>query len=384
MLVRWIVMAVSVGMLACLAGCGGDDGGAAAKNWPSNPAGLVFAYKGPQDIFAIGPGGKPLKMYEMDPLGLSTRGLAMTDRNRALVLRKGSYQAKYITPHLARAFREANALSIEAYVAPDNLSQGGPAEIISFASGPERRNFSLCQQGRGLLLFLATSAAGDGAGQRIGLFELSDAKPYHLVVTFSPGLLVCYRDGKEVFRSSKIKGDLTNWKRQHLVLGSDYQAKHGWSGRLEGVALYARALEAEEVKRNFRSYQAKIEARPKVPVLRIRARLLERSDTPALSETDPYFRVLTLYRYKLEKIIKGAHEGDEIYVAHWTVVRNCRLAFADAPVGASYVMTVEPVADNMQLESANQSNTLGSESFDLPWYYDAGGLSVTYEPAEDD
>lgn len=70
----------------------------------------------------------------------------------------------------------------------------------------------------------------------------------HVLTTFRPGQLVAYQDGRKVFDTDAVQGDLSDWRDEpRLALGADpVEGERNFAGRVEGIALYARFFEAEE------------------------------------------------------------------------------------------------------------------------------------------
>ena len=89
------------------------------------------------------------------------------------------------------ACRKTDELAIEAIVTASRVPQFGPARIISLSKGPSKRNFTLGQEGDRLVLRLQTSNTSRN-GMDFKLAQLEPDKPYHVLVTYKPGLLVCY------------------------------------------------------------------------------------------------------------------------------------------------------------------------------------------------
>ena len=81
--------------------------------------------------------------------------------------------------------------------------------------------------------------------------EIQTGRWKHVVVTYRDGELVCYRNGREVSRSSAVRGDFSNWSEQHLLLGDEWQGHRHWHGRIERLAIYSRVVSADEVKKRF-------------------------------------------------------------------------------------------------------------------------------------
>ena len=82
------------------------------------------------------------------------------------------------------------------------------------------------------------------------LVKLEKGRPRHVVITYRPGKLICYVNGKLIKESGSIQGDLGNWDPRHVLLfGDEYEGGHRyWRGTLRDVRIYDRALSADEVK----------------------------------------------------------------------------------------------------------------------------------------
>jgi hypothetical protein len=102
-----------------------------------------------------------------------------------------------------------------------------------------------------------------GHGPWVEVAKLPDTDPHHFVVTYKPGAMVVYMDGKQVFQTDRVIGDL-DWGFGVLMFGSHHGLSGGsdqWAGRMEGVAFYSRVLSAEEVQRNAEAYAQKMKNR---------------------------------------------------------------------------------------------------------------------------
>ena len=88
-------------------------------------------------------------------------------------------------------------------------------------------------------------------------------RTYHVIVTYSGGHVLCYVDGAKVLDTSAVQGDFSNWSPHHLLFGDEWNGQRNWSGTLEGVAVFSRALNEEEVRREHQAYQRiRARARP--------------------------------------------------------------------------------------------------------------------------
>lgn len=218
--------------------------------WPSDPTGLVFLLT--PSATQSQPPNEGVRVHaegiNHSSVILRPRGNASLEAGR-LVFRGGAFLAEEQTAAaLLAACRRSNAISLEATFQTSDLSQTGPARWITFSTGSEAWNVSLVQEGRDCILRLLTDA---GEKQHeVRLFEIPDRKPHQVVVTYSPGKLQCYFDGKPIPVESQIRGRFAGWTPQQLVFGDEWNGGKEWTGELTGIAIYDRVLSAEEVARN--------------------------------------------------------------------------------------------------------------------------------------
>ncbi|MCK5804646.1 MAG: FecR domain-containing protein [Lentisphaeria bacterium] len=163
------------------------------------------------------------------------------------------------------ACRHTNELTIEAWVAPCTVNQIGPARIVTLSRDTRCRNFTLGQDGnhdewppRGGTRFIArmrtTHTGANGLPHLKTATGSVVADLVHLVFTrSSDGATRIFIDG--VARAKgEIKGDFSNWdSNYHFALGDEFTHDRPWLGSYHLVAVYSRALTAEEVLTNFRA-----------------------------------------------------------------------------------------------------------------------------------
>ena len=116
-------------------------------------------------------------------------------------------------------------------------SQFGPARIISLSRSPSKRNFTLGQEGDHLVLRLQTSSTSRN-GMDFKLAPIEPGFPQHVVVTYKPGLLVCYLNGQIASQTSFERGNLDKWhgSSYSLIFGNEVGVQPGriprWRGYL--------------------------------------------------------------------------------------------------------------------------------------------------------
>ena len=147
--------------------------------------------------------------------------------------------------------------SIEAWVVPANVSQEGPARIVSYSGGAIARNFTLGQTLYNYDFMLRTSAT-DGDGQpalsTADADEDLQASLQHVVVNYDPV------SGRQIFvngtftddSDSAEVGDLNDWNDSYaFVLGNEVSGDIPWAGSIRMVAIHNRTLSAEQIAQNF-------------------------------------------------------------------------------------------------------------------------------------
>src|SRR5262249_44022856 len=162
---------------------------------------------------------------------------------------------------------------------------------------------------------------------------------------------------------------LSGWSAQHLIFGDEWNGAGGdWAGQLEGIALYHRALSAEEAQQAASHYLVRLKERQAATQLVVQAKLNETPTTPSPESIAPYRRCLVVYEYQVEKVLSGKYTQKALQVAHWGLMDGKVLAQHQRRVGQSYQLKLEPFEQHPQLESERLA--MDSTQFDLPLYYD--------------
>lgn len=221
--------------------------------------GLLALYR-----FAEG-GGKVVRdVSGIEPsvdLNIASTDAVMWGKRSLRIVQSTTIATDRSNAELIKAIRSGDGLTIEAWLEPANVEQNGPATILTLGSDPFARNFALGQGveteagGHGdryTVRFRTMETEGDG---KPGL-QTNDhaAKPVltHLVFTRNADGTARFYINGELNREGRIDGDLANWATDApLALGNEATGDRPWLGELRLVALYNRALTAEQVAQNF-------------------------------------------------------------------------------------------------------------------------------------
>ncbi len=158
---------------------------------------------------------------------------------------------------LADLIEATGEYTIEAWVAPANVTQEGPARIISYSGGTQTRNFTLGQTQYNYDVLQRTSntdANGQPALSTADADEDLQATLQYVVVTYDPvnGRRI-YVNGVYTDDADTIPGGtLTDWDDSFaFVLGNEVSGDRQWQGTIRMVAIHNRALTQAQIDQNF-------------------------------------------------------------------------------------------------------------------------------------
>jgi hypothetical protein len=333
--------------------------------WPADRTDLLFLWENRRKPgLAFDPAGKAYPTCNLTP-----RGLARFDHDEGLWLEDGAFLPLSVEKFLL--VQKSSAFTLEAYLTPTQANCPVLAEIISFSSKADDANFVLGQLGDKLVMTLRTTQ--EAGVKPVALCALAANEPAHMVVTYAPGALTCYKNGMLATTINGIKGTLDNWTEQHLLFGGNWDGQRAWAGHLEGLALYTRTLIEPEAQQEYAAFQEKIKGRKPIPRLAVQAKLVAKSKTPTYEEVAPYTQALVFYEYEVEKVISGKCAAKTIRVAHHGMLDRKPLPIKSAEIGKSGTLILEPYDANPQLEMDYPSDNL-TPAPDVPQFYDVGPL----------
>ncbi|WJG08763.1 LamG domain-containing protein [Aliiglaciecola sp. LCG003] len=150
-----------------------------------------------------------------------------------------------------------NELSIEAWVVPANVTQEGPARIMSYSGGADTRNFTLGQTLYNYDFLLRTDntdANGEPALSTPNADDVLQASLQHVVITYDPikGRQV-YVNGALTNANDDIPvGNFNEWNSTYaFVMGSEVSGQFPWAGSIRMAAVHNRALSPSQIAQNF-------------------------------------------------------------------------------------------------------------------------------------
>jgi hypothetical protein len=336
------------------------------QTWPGDVSNLEFLWQSASHANQI-----------VDPASKLNRACRVVLRDKAsfgrfgeLQLAGGAAVAQDADAFLLKACRASNQLAIEAVITPDNVTQTGPARIVTFSTDAGSRNFSLAQDKDKLILRLRTPQTGNnGVNPELSLCTVAAGQTYHVIVSYFPGRLLCYVNGRQMLDSRDVKGDFSNWSEQHLLFGDEHNGERDWAGWLEGVAIYSRLIPPEEARMKYELYAARLKERKPAQRIVVEARLAEATPVPDPKSLAQYRRCLVVSAYDVLKVIEGKCEAKRLAAAQWGILDlKVQARVANRKIGQTYRLLLEPFGQQPQLQGERRAEDLAD--LGLPLFYD--------------
>ncbi len=145
----------------------------------------------------------------------------------------------------------SQTFTMEAWVKSADLSQSGPARIVSLSDGTSDRNFTLGQREGQIEIRFRHAESDDSGYPYLRADDAISEELDHYVVTFSDGELRLYRNGALLANEERSE-DLRNWDDGYpLLVGNESSDNRPWRGHVYLVSIYERALSVDEITDHF-------------------------------------------------------------------------------------------------------------------------------------
>ncbi len=206
-----------------------------------------------QQVRDVGGVGEPLHLRIVDAANVAWQsdGLSVT----APTLITSEKPAR----KLIDACRASKEVTLEAWIQPANVSQDGPARILSVSSSKAERNVTLGQGlygNRSTDLYMTrlrtAKTSTNGLPAVVTPIGVATTELTHVVYTRrADGRATLYVNGQDR-GVLNIAGDFSTWDdRMPLLLANELSNDRPWLGVFRLAAVYSRALSAAEVVHNY-------------------------------------------------------------------------------------------------------------------------------------
>ncbi|HEY5744432.1 MAG TPA: LamG-like jellyroll fold domain-containing protein, partial [Terrimicrobiaceae bacterium] len=332
--------------------------------WPGSRKELLFQWRDNRDSQFVNGSGHARQV------NLKAEGGARFGPNGEMHILGGAFIPDgSFNKEIRDACAKSDQITIEAIIRSSRVPQFGPARIISLSRSTSKRNFTLGQENDRLVLRLQTSKTNKN-GMDFRLASIEPRTSYHLIVTYKPGLLVCYINGKLATHTKLEKGSFDKWQGSSysLIFGNEVGGVRPWEGYLDGVAIYGRFVEPQEAGKKFALADARIVKRPRIERKMVKAEMLQKVDSPAPETITPYRRALVINRYKIRETSDSELLNQTVQVAEWALLdAKVPSSYANVKPGEVLELNLEPYEAHPQLESERIASDM--PSLDEELYY---------------
>jgi hypothetical protein len=147
----------------------------------------------------------------------------------------------------------SSQITVEMWVVPDNLTQDGPARMVSIGGDTSDQNYMFGQQfGELEIRTLHTGKDSKGKPRFNSVNSGLNTTLTHLVHTYDGTTERLYLDGVLHPTTVTSAGNFSNWDLTDLLnIGNEASSDRPWYGTILIAAVYDRALANTEVVQNF-------------------------------------------------------------------------------------------------------------------------------------
>jgi hypothetical protein len=331
----------------------------AAVKWPASQDGLQFSWEN-----GNAPGA---------PEKFKLHDLATPGRYGSLNVSAGwaDIESERIK-RLGEACAASGAFTFEATITERRTQVPCSIRILSLQSPDKKDAFALYRVDRSLVLRILT---GGGEGkppvverQTLTPLSISDDVPFTLCVTIHAGTPEVYLDGKPLKEVSLDQPGLQAWKDLHLTVGDPDPYGTPWTGQVERIAFYSRALAAAEVADDWKGTEAVLSNRQLPTRNKIKARLLEMPPLPDAAALAASPRWLNATSWEIEQVLSGYIQPKKIIILYWAWLDGKPAPLPDIKPGQSMELSVESLDDHPELRTEKTHNAV--KAGEQPVFFD--------------
>lgn len=262
---------------------------------------------------------------------------------------------------IGRACAESGAFSVEAILTESRQGYGDlSVRLLSYRQADGSEALGLYRVETSLIARVRLGGKQQALVYpvKLGGVRIENDRPYHLVVTCDGQILTTYFNGAIISQIQLERGGLGDWTSGVLQIGDPRPLdEKGWRGGVDGVAVFSRALTADEIAKNYSVAQEKISVRKPSSRIKISGKLEQITALPEDALRGPYSRVLTARTYSVKKVQAGTYEsGKSMVVFHDAVINRQPVAGLPDKIGETYPLEVEPVSQHPELKATEKIN----------------------------
>ena len=185
-------------------------------------------------------------------------------------------------------------------------------------------------------------------------------KPLHIVISSTRSGIEVHQNGELTKTQINIDKDPFDDGPSKIVVGGN------WFGRLYKLAVHSSHIDGKVLYESAEPFLDSIGQ--KIPNLKVRCRLKEKTRLPRVKDLGPYARCLVYNLYDVQQVKEGHLKAEIIAVAHWAVLDRNYVTDIPSHLKKDFELNIEPYFLHPQLKSERQFNDISN--FDATVFYD--------------
>lgn len=315
---------------------------AAPKPWPVTQDGLIFAWDHHRR-------SEPLPQA---PAALTPHGFAFWGRYDAMDPSGGWFSVDpAASARISRECTAASAFSMELILTERQTPPPVSVRLAALMLEDGREAFALYRVDRKLVFRVLLGGTPDKPALVHPLvltnLAIEADRPVHLALALRHNRLTCWLDGQMQKEFQLESSGLAAWGPGSLTFGDPQPYGSPWSGTLERIALYNRALGDDEVRTAVETAGQWIESRTRPTRHKIKATL---AALPVPEPAGPANQTGTSL-WDVEQVFAGAVEIRRIGVITWARLQGKEVPNRFPAVGQSMELLLDSAGDHPELES---------------------------------
>ena len=326
--------------------------------WPSAADHLVFAWDHAQRPAPVAAAAASLK-----PQGFATWG-----RYHSMDPSGGWFAADpAVAAKLGASAAAASAWSMELILTERPAAPPLSVRLAALMLDDGREAFALYRVDRKLVLRVLLGGTAERPAHVYPVIltnlAIESDRPVHLLLSLRNNRLSCWLDGQVGQEFQLPSSGLAAWGPGQLSFGDPQPYGTPWSGTLDRVAMWSRALGSDEARQAAEVAQAWMSTRTRPARLKLKATLAA-LPTPPSPLPD---QLLGLSIWDVQQVFMGQLEAKRIAVADWTRLQGQPVPSTLPAVGQTIDFYLEPWEDHEEL--ANIPAAAAPGALGLPIYF---------------
>jgi hypothetical protein len=273
---------------------------------------------------------------------------------------------------LAAACAAGGSFTMECLVSERTTGTPCSLRLLSLRLPDGRDACALYRVDRSLVLRVLT---GGGEGREalmerhpLTTLAIDHDRPFSFSLTIHAGTARFYLDGQFMKELKLAQPGLEAWRNLRLMAGDSRPYGAPWTGQVERIALYSRALAAEEIADAWRATQSLLTLRPRPAPVKVKAKLIERPELPDAAALAASPRWLLASAWEVEQVNLGYLKPGKITLLQWALLDGQPVPLPEMKPGQSIEFFMESIDDHPELRSVRTHNTLTAGEY--PVFFD--------------